>query len=94
MKTTHSFQNCEHNGPPSSVPHGAGWVGVTGALDQTLFMESWALYGSGGEKADALSMLLINPGACFVASLQLSCGINSNVQNHPPCAFDPQRVLD
>jgi hypothetical protein len=51
-----------------------------GALDQPLFVESWALYGSGGEKVDALSTPLINSG------------INSDMSNHPSCAFDPQRV--
>jgi hypothetical protein len=63
-----------------------------GALDQPLFVESWALYGSGGEKVDALSTPLINSGAGSEPSLRLSCGINSDMSNHPSCAFDPQRV--
>jgi hypothetical protein len=50
------------------------------------------LYGLGGEKADAFSMPLINPGVGSEPLLRLSCGINSNVPNRPPCAFDPQRV--
>jgi hypothetical protein len=81
MKTTRSFQSCECNRSPSFVPQRAGWVGVTGALDQPLFMESWALYGSGGKKADALSMPLINQGMGYEPSLQLSCGVYSDVTN-------------
>jgi hypothetical protein len=78
-------------GPP---PPRAGCIGVTGALDQPLFMESRALYGSGGKKADALTTPLINPSVCSELSLRHSCGMNSDISNCPTCAFDPQRVLD
>jgi hypothetical protein len=60
-----------------------------GAPDQPLFVESWVLHGSGGKKADVLSTPLINLGGGSEPSLQLSCGVNRDVRNCPPCAFDP-----
>jgi hypothetical protein len=72
MKTTHSFQSCERDGPPSLAPHHAGSVGVTGVWDRPPFVVSRALHSSVGEKADALSVPLINPGVGSELSLQFS----------------------
>jgi hypothetical protein len=72
METTHSFQSHERDSPPSLLPYRNGLVGVVGALNHPPFVVSGTLHGSDGEKADAPSMPLINPGVGSKPSLQFS----------------------
>jgi hypothetical protein len=88
VKTNHSFRRCGSAGRLSLASHRTGWVEAADAYPP-MFVVSGMSHGLGGEKADVLSPLLINPGAGFrVAASVFSCDINSDVPNHPPCAFN------
>jgi hypothetical protein len=72
METTHSFPSRECDGLPSLLPHRVWWVSVAGMQDQPLFVASGTLHGSDGEKDDASSTPLINPGVGSEPSLRFS----------------------
>jgi hypothetical protein len=90
METTHSFQSCARDRPPSLLPHCVGWVSVVGIRDQPPFVASGTSHGSGGEKAEAPSTPRIIPSMNFwVVASALFHGINSGVPNRPP---DPSNL--
>jgi hypothetical protein len=61
MKTTHTFQSCGHDGPPSFLPCHISWIDIVDVQARSPFAVSGALHSSDGENVEVPSTPRIIP---------------------------------
>jgi hypothetical protein len=94
VKSRCSFLGYGRTGLLSSGAHHTRWVDTAGARDRLLFVLNLVSHGSGGEKADVLSLPHINPGAGFKPSLWFSRWHKQRCAEPPTVCFRFSTSLD